>query len=74
MVLLLTLLVAIPQVGFIFGLTPIGLNYWLVAMGLSLLPTVVSEIGKKLDQYFYGWKEKEYQRRIVKHRIEEDDF
>lgn len=40
------LLVAVPPLGRVFGLTPIGWMHWLAAAGLSLFPTVTAETGK----------------------------
>ncbi|MDR2008352.1 MAG: cation-translocating P-type ATPase [Alphaproteobacteria bacterium] len=36
----------IPQVGRIFDLVPMGLNHWFIAIGLSIVPTIIAEIHK----------------------------
>jgi len=48
MVLVFGLLVATP-LGSIFGMTAISGIHWLVVIGLSLLPTIVREIGRLFD-------------------------
>ena len=51
MTLVFALLVIIPPVGNLFGLTEIGGRHWLVILGLTLIPTVVAEIEKLLENY-----------------------
>jgi Ca2+-transporting ATPase len=46
MVLVLALLVVIPPIGHIFGLTSIGAAHWLAVLGLTIIPTIVAEIVK----------------------------
>lgn len=70
MILLFALLVLVKPVGAIFGLTPIGWSQWLIVIGLSIVPTIVAEIGKWLAER----KEKyAYKRRLIKHREREHD-
>nr|WP_304340938.1 cation-translocating P-type ATPase [Clostridioides mangenotii] len=47
----LVLLVVIPPIGGIFGLTGIGISHWLIVIALSIVPTTVAEIGKYVDNY-----------------------
>lgn len=65
MIILFALIVLIPGVGHIFGIGPIGLKHWLIVIGLSVLPFIVAEIGKFIDNY--GMKKK-YRKRLIKHR------
>lgn len=76
MVLLFTFMALIPPVGRIFGLTAISLNHWLIAIGLTLLPTVVAEIVKLYDNRSDIRESKAYKDRVVKHQSQNkyDDF
>lgn len=65
MLALFAALVAIPALGGIFGLVGIGARHWLIATGLSLIPTIVAEIGKWGDEI---GRQRQYRRRIVRHR------
>lgn len=62
---LFALIVLIPGFGNIFGIEPIALIPWLIVIGLSVLPMIVAEIGKFIDNY--GMLQR-YKRRLVKHR------
>ena len=55
----LALIVLDPKLGIIFGIVPIGLNHWFIAMGLSILPLIIAEIGKYFDNYDIRQKYKE---------------
>lgn len=44
------LLVIIPPVATIFGLTPISPLHWLIVIGLSIVPTLVAEYNKMWDR------------------------
>lgn len=46
MIAMLTLMAVIPAVGAVFGLVQISAAQWLVTAGLTLVPTIVAEIGK----------------------------
>uniref|UniRef100_UPI003260A6A2 cation-translocating P-type ATPase n=1 Tax=Clostridium sp. NkU-1 TaxID=1095009 RepID=UPI003260A6A2 len=67
------LLVAFPPVGKIFGLTAIGSYHWLLALGLSLIPTAVAEIGKFIDNKTNIRRNREYRNRLIRHQIRRDD-
>lgn len=73
MLLVFALLLIIHPVGQIFGLVPISWKHWLIAIGLSIIPTIVAEIGKWRDNQEH---EKEYKtllhRRI--HRKDSTDY
>ena len=44
MVVVFGLMVAIEPIGYIFGLVPISGTHWLIAIGLSIVPTIMREI------------------------------
>ena len=65
MIVLFAFIVLIPGFGNIFGIEPIGLTHWLIVVSLSVLPTIVAEIGKFIDNY--GMLQ-QYKRRLIKQR------
>lgn len=65
MIILFALIVLIPAFGNIFGIGPIGGTHWIIVFGLSVLPIIVAEIGKYIDNYEIKQK---YRRRLIKHR------
>ena len=65
MIVAFAFIVLIPGFGNIFGIEPIGLTHWLIVVGLSVLPTMVAEIGKFIDNY--GMLQ-QYKRRLIKQR------
>ncbi len=73
MIAVFSFLVAFPPIGKIFGLTAIGSYHWLLAAGLSLIPTVVAEIGKLIDNQTSIREINEYRNRLIRHRIRKDD-
>jgi len=73
MIAVFSFLVAFPPIGKIFGLTAIGSYHWLLATGLSLIPTVVAEIGKLIDNQTSIREINEYRNRLIRHRIRKDD-
>ncbi len=73
MIAVFSLLAAIPSVGKIFDLTTIGTSHWLLAAGLSLIPTVVAEIGKFIDNQTNIREIREYRHRLIRHKIRKDD-
>lgn len=73
MIVVFSLLVAVPAVGRIFDLTSIGLYHWLISIGFSLLPTVVAEIFKLIDNHTKLRELRAYRRRVIRHRIKGDD-
>lgn len=48
--LVLQLATLLPGIREIFGITPIGLEYWAVVIGFSLIPLLVVEIEKRITQ------------------------
>jgi len=46
MIALFGLFVLIGPVGVHFGLTTLGLDHWLIVIGLSVIPTITAELGK----------------------------
>lgn len=56
MMAMLALLVAIPPVGKLFGLTAIGSWHWMIVILLSIIPTIVAEIGKYSENYGFRFK------------------
>jgi calcium-translocating P-type ATPase len=73
MIAIFSFLVAVPSVGKIFNLTTIGGYHWLIAAGLSLVPTIVAEIGKLIDNQTNIREYREYRHRVIRHRIRRDD-
>ena len=69
MIALFVLLAAIPPVSHIFGMESISAWHWLIAVGLSLIPTVTAEIGKLLQN---RGEARRYRRRLVRHIVEEE--
>ena len=51
MIVLFASFVIIPPFAKIFGMTAIGVEHWLIAAALTIVPTVVAEIGKFTDNY-----------------------
>ncbi len=70
MILVLGIVVFVPFIGAIFGVVTISLKHFAIAIGLSILPTIVAEIGKISDNH--GFRSK-YRRRLIKRR-EIDEF
>ena len=66
MFIVLAALIAIPPVTGILGLAPMSGYHWLIALGVSLLPTLVAEYGKFWDNYKYNTTEKN---RVVQQKI-----
>lgn len=73
MIAIFSFLVAVPSVGKIFNLTAIGGYHWLVAAGFSLIPTIVAEIGKLIDNQTNIREYREYKHRVIRHKIRRDD-
>lgn len=70
MLALFALLVAFAPLGSIFGLAPIGGVHWLIAIGLSLVPTIVAELFKFWNNHT---TKRFYKRRMVRHQEACDD-
>ena len=51
MLLALVTIVIVPSIRTALGLTKIELHHWLVALGLSIVPTIVAEIRKFIDNH-----------------------
>lgn len=49
MLLALVIIVIVPSIRTALGLTKIELHHWLIALGLSIVPTIVAEIRKFID-------------------------
>lgn len=73
MIVVFSFLAAVPSVGKIFDLTAIGGYHWLIAAGLSLIPTIVAEIGKFIDNQTNIREIREYKHRVIRHKIRRDD-
>jgi Ca2+-transporting ATPase len=73
MIAVFSFLVAVPSVGKIFNLTTIGGYHWLIAAGLSIIPTIVAEIGKLIDNQTNIREYREYKHRLIRHKIRRDD-
>jgi magnesium-transporting ATPase (P-type) len=65
MIVVFALIVLIPGLGNIFGIASIGANHWFIAIVLSVLPLIVAEIGKYIDNM--GIRQR-YKNRIIRHR------
>jgi len=63
------LMVLIAPVGAIFGMVPICWQYWLIVIGLSVVPTIVAEAFKAWDN---ARERREYGRRLVRHEMTND--
>lgn len=57
------LIVAIPPVGALFNLAPLGGIHWLLVAGLSIIPTIVAEVGKAIE---HRKEQADTTRRLVK--------
>jgi len=66
MIALFALLVIVPPLASIFGMTAIGLNHWLIVIGLSTIPTIVAEIGKLIRN---RGEIAEHKNRLVRHAV-----
>lgn len=73
MIAVFSFLAAVPAVGGIFDLKAIGMIHWLIAIGLSFVPTIAAELIKIFDNHTRIKEIHAYDTRIVRHRIEEDD-
>ena len=49
MIAVIILLAAVPSIGKLLGLTDIGSYHWIVIIILTIIPTIVAEIGKYID-------------------------
>jgi len=68
MIVLFALLVLIPPAAWFFGMTALSLEHWLIAIGLSLVPTITAELGKLIKN---GCERTSRGRRLVRHTVEE---
>jgi magnesium-transporting ATPase (P-type) len=50
MIVLFGVLIGVPQIGAIFGLTPLPLTLWLVAAGLSIIPSAMRELFRHFEK------------------------
>jgi len=64
MIAFFALLVLVPPLAGIVGMVSISLKHWGIAVGLSIVPTIVAEIGKLISNY--GEKLR-YKNRLVHH-------
>lgn len=64
MIALFALLVIVPPLANIFGMVAIGMHHWFIVIGLSVIPTIVAEIGKFIQNY--GDRVR-YKNRLVHH-------
>jgi len=64
MVALFALMALVAPFGAIFGVAQLGWEYWLVVIGLSIVPTAVAEAAKAIN----AWQERhDHTRRLVAH-------
>jgi len=63
------LFAVLPPFRFLFELVPIGIEHWLMIVGLAVVPTIVAEIGKLWAR---TTEKKAYRTRLVKHMPYED--
>ncbi len=73
MISMFALLAAFPVVGRFFDLTGIGSLHWLIAAGLSILPTIIAEISKLIDNRTEIREIREYRNRVIRHRAHRDE-
>lgn len=71
MIILFAGLVAIKPLGNIFGLTNISISHWMIVIALSIVPTIVAEIGKVVDNRRFKKEVEECKNRIVHKRKRE---
>lgn len=67
---LFALLAAFPSIGRFFDLTSIGGYHWLIVLILSLLPTVVAEIGKFIEHQMELQEIRKHKNRIIHHSVD----
>ncbi|MCL2037573.1 cation-translocating P-type ATPase [Candidatus Saccharibacteria bacterium] len=70
MIVFFALLVIVPPLADIFGMTAIGLNHWLIVIGLAMVPTIAAEISKLIRNH---GEKNEYKNRLVRHHQFTDD-
>ena len=63
------LLAAVPPLAGIFGMTAIGAKHWLLIICLSIVPTIVAEIGKLISNHS---DRMQHRRRLIHHHLKED--
>lgn len=68
MIALFALLVIIPPAAEIFGMVTLSPLHWLIAIGLSLVPSITAEIGKFIQN---SGETLQHHRRLVRHKISE---
>lgn len=66
MIALFALLVIVPSFAEIFGMVTISIKHWLIVIGLSLVPSIVAEIGKFVQN---SSEMRQHKRRLVRHDI-----
>ncbi|MCL2842347.1 MAG: cation-translocating P-type ATPase [Oscillospiraceae bacterium] len=54
----------LPPFQFLFELVPMGIEHWLMIVGLAIVPTIVAELGKLHARIA---EKKAYRKRLVKH-------
>ena len=69
MIALFALIVMIPPAADIFGMTPLGMEQWVIVIALSAVPTVTAEIGKFIQNNAEMFR---YRRRIVEHVMRDE--
>jgi len=69
MIVLFALLVIVNPLANTFGMTTLGLNHWLIIIGLSTIPTIVAEISKLIRN---RGEIAEHKNRLVRHAIPTD--
>ena len=70
MLIFFAMLVIVPPLADIVGMVALSLKHWLIAIGLSLIPTIVAEIGKFISN---RGEMLHYKNRLV-HHITKDDI
>ena len=69
MLILFAFMALLPPLQFLFGLSAIGAQNWLIVIGLSAIPTIVAELCKFWDNYC---EKRLYNRRLVRHSEYDD--
>ena len=65
MIIAFALFVIVPPIANVFGMVTISMSHWLIVIGLSIVPTIVAEIGKLIGNKI---EQTRYKKRLVRHR------
>jgi len=69
MVALFAVIVIIPPLARLLGMVPLGPCHWMLAVGLTLVPTITAEAGKFIQN---RTESRQYRRRLVRHVMKDN--